>query len=409
MFKRGGYRNGFMQRFGMYDDNVIEAIRKESRVWVHAVSVGEVFVALRFMEEIRKSNPSGSFIITVTTSTGYDVARSRKSDQDILLYFPLDFPLVIKRVLNVLNPAALILTESEIWPNLIRQASNRGIPVIIINGRVSDSSYRGYRMLGVISRRVLTMIKLFLVQTQADMDRLVSLGADSAKIHVVGSSKYDGAVRDPGGEAKAGLILESCGMNSLNYIIVGGSTWPGEEDILAGIYKRLVADFDSLKLVLVPRHAERRAEVEADIAKHGLKCVKRSEMGTNFQDNVDVLLVDTTGELKNYYAFAAVIFVGKSLTSHGGQNFIEPALFGKPVLTGFNLENFPVVADDFIEANAIIRVADEAQLEKEIRHLLSDGVSRAEFGERARRVVEGRLGVVEKSIGLIQSIIPSAN
>lgn len=413
MWRRGGYRRGFLQRFGIYAPDIIRRLQERQRIWIHAVSVGEVYVALRFMDELRAGDSETAFILTTTTSTGHRIAEDKLPPDDVLLYFPSDFPGIVNRVLNKLKPRALILTECELWPNLIRASKSRNIPIILINGRISDSSYRGYRKLKVFFSRVVKCIDLFLVQTPTEEERLLDLGADPASIRVMGTAKYDVAQPGSDGENRALELLEACGINSDSLILLGGSTWSGEESILLDIYERLKKTYKELKLVLVPRHMERRAEVEAEIQKKGLSYVRRSDVNmpegrTTLRlrsGQADILLVDTTGELKNLYACATVIFVGKSLTNHGGQNIIEPALFAKPIVIGPHMENFPVVVSDFLAANALMQVTDAKGLEEAFRSLLADKDLREAYGRRANAVVQKGRGVVRASVELIREVI----
>ncbi|MDD4872812.1 MAG: 3-deoxy-D-manno-octulosonic acid transferase [Kiritimatiellae bacterium] len=408
MWRRGGYRKHFLQRLAVYSPDILKRLEERRRVWVHAVSVGEVFVALKFVEEMRAIAPDMSFVLTTTTSTGYRIAENRLNLKDVLLYFPSDFPFVVKRVLKVINPQALILTESELWPNIIRYARSCGIPVAMINGRISTSSYRGYRLLRVFFKRILECINLFLVQSDTDKSMLVELGAAESKIKVMGTAKYDVAQFDPDGEEKAREVLRVIGMTATDLIITGGSTWPGEEAVLLDIYKRLKGLFGNLKLVLVPRHAERSTEVEGEIMRSGLSYIRRTDLGGPILKkpvSPDVLLVNTTGELKNFYACASIIFVGKSLTQHGGQNVIEPALYAKPIVVGPNMENFAAVVTDFLQAGAIIQVKDAGGLEETFRSLLSDSSMRQSFGRRAGSLVNDKRGVAGRSAELILKII----
>jgi 3-deoxy-D-manno-octulosonic-acid transferase len=409
MLKRGGYGPGFMQRFAVYDNDMRASLAKSSgRIWIHAVSVGEVFVALKYMEEMRSAGISDSFILTVTTSTGHGIAEKRLHSDDLLLYFPVDFPIVVRRALKTMAPKAIILTECELWPNMIRYAVGRGIPVCMINGRISESSFRGYRKLSIFTSRMLKMISLMQVQTEMDSERLLALGADPGKVKIVGSSKYDVVSIEPESEGRAWSTLGACGMGRDNIILVGGSTWPGEEAALLRSFVSLKSKCPSLKLVLVPRHAERRAEVQAEIERHKLSFVKKSTMIDGSSEDVDVLLADTTGELMDLYSCASVIFVGKSLTEHGGQNFIEPAYYGKPVITGPNLENFPVVAQDFISSEAIIQVDSEESLRNELSRLIADSDLRDQYGQSARRVVEANRGSVSRNVEALKKALSTA-
>ncbi|MBN1558561.1 MAG: 3-deoxy-D-manno-octulosonic acid transferase [Lentisphaerae bacterium] len=396
MCRRGGYRRGFLQRFGVYDAALRRKLEGPSRLWVHAVSVGEAYVALGFVEAWRRREPGARFIFSVTTSTGRRVAEQGLKADDALIYFPSDFPWIVERVLDRLRPRALILTESELWPNLIRGLARRNIPVALINGRISPKSFRGYRRIRCFLAPVLRAVRPLLVQSEGDRRRVLDLGADPAAVHVVGSAKYDIARTDAAGRARARAFLAGAGIADGDPLIVGGSTWPGEERILLESFGRLRGAVPGLKLVLVPRHAERRAAVEAEIRRAGLRYVMRSDPAS--RGPADVVLVDTTGELADFYACATVIFVGKSLTQHGGQNAIEPAALGKPVVVGPNMENFPVVIEELVAAGALLQVQDAAELEAALRMLLADPGRRETLGARAGAAVRERRGATERSV-----------
>jgi 3-deoxy-D-manno-octulosonic-acid transferase len=411
MWRRGGYRKGFMQRLGWYGRDTRARIEARRRIWFHAVSVGEVYVAGRYMEELRRRRPGTSFVLTTTTSTGHAVATRVLTGNDVRLYFPVDFPIVIARVLRILKPLGLMLTECELWPNLIRMARRDGIPVVLINGRISDRSFRGYRLARGFFRRTVNLLNVLCVQSREDAERLVALGAEAERVRIMGSAKYDVARSDPAAEQKAAGILESLGVESAAPLVVGGSTWPGEEGILVDIIRKIREEIVEAVLVLVPRHAERSAAVADEIRRKGVALVRRSALGKpgfRPQGRPAVVLVDSTGELQGFYARATVIFVGKSLTQHGGQNIIEPALYGKPVVVGPNMENFAAVMRDFLESKAIIQVRDAAELESAIRDLLREPASGAAMGDRARRTVESRRGSVASTVDLIGSLLDGA-
>jgi len=407
MWRRGGYRKGFLHRLGRYEPDVRRRLQERRRIWIHAVSVGEIFVALRFMEEIRNAQPGTAFVLTTTTSTGHKMAEGKLNANDVLLYFPTDFPAVVNRVLNIVNPIAILLTESELWPNLIRKAKGRGIPIILINGRISESSFKGYRRIRVFFSKVLRWMDLLLVQSDMDRQRLVELGADPTSVRVMGSAKYDITQSNAAGQEGIRQVLKSCDMAGDSLLLVGGSTWKGEEEILLDLLKRLRPEFPALKLVLVPRHAERRAEVEGVIKASGLSHVRRSEIGKAPAASAtsDVLLVDTTGELKDFYASADIIFVGKSLTSKGGQNIIEPAGLAKPIIVGPHMSNFEGVVADFLAADAIVQVSDVAGLELAVRVLLCDRDRREGLGRRAKDVVAAKKGACRESVKAILATI----
>lgn len=407
MWRRGGYRRNFSQRFARYSPDIVQRLGDgKKNVWIHAVSVGEIAVAFRYREELRPRMPGVRFIVTTTTSTAYALAEKRIGDGDLLLYFPCDFPGVVRRALDTLKPAALLLTESELWPNLIRTAHARGIPVILINGRISDGSYRGYRLLRAFFKPVLQVMDLLLVQTGEDRDRLSALGADSGKIRVTGTAKYDVALSGTGGGGDVWAALKPYGMTAGDLVLVGGSTWPGEETVLLKVLASLRKEFPSLKMVLVPRHAERRHEVEKELQAAGVRYARRADTSrTGGEPPVDVLLVDTTGELRMFYESASAIFVGKSLKEHGGQNIIEPAFLGKPVVVGPFMENFAEVTRDFLQAQAMIQVRDGEELQAAIRRFLADPALRKEYGDRARALVVEKTGSVRRSVEAMDGVL----
>ncbi|MEI6148099.1 MAG: 3-deoxy-D-manno-octulosonic acid transferase [bacterium] len=407
MCRRGGYRKGFAQRLGVYEGALWARLRERPRVWVHAVSVGETFVAVKFMEAWRRQEPDIAFVMSVNTSTAHAMAEKMLHPDDVLVYFPVDFPWVIRRALRAFQPRMLVLTECEFWPNLMRMAKRRGVPLLLMNGRLSDRSFRGYRRFRWLFAPVMRLLDGLCVQGRQDAERYLALGAGATRVTVTGSAKYDVALGDPGQLEKAREWLDAAGISEGDPVLLGGSTWAGEEEVLLDILTQCRPACPSLRLVLVPRHAERRDEVVAAIRRRGLTFVQRSLGGRAAPgERPDVLLVDTTGELKHFYRGATVIFVGKSLTQHGGQNIIEPAVCGKPIVVGPNMENFPDVIRDFTQAQALIQVADAAQLGRRIGDLLGDEAARRAYGERAAGLVENNRGAL--SLTVARAIILAA-
>lgn len=405
MLRRGGYKKHFEQRFGIYGHGVTSALAEGPHIWIHAVSVGELFVALRFIEEYRKAHPDARFVVSTNTSTGHALAEKQIDRRDVLIYFPLDIPFIIRKAFDAILPLKLILVECEIWPNLIREAHRRDIPISLINGRISDSSFRGYMKLRPFACRLLPMIDPICVQGRQDAERMQAMGARPETVKMLGTAKYDLPPPAPDADAAARAVLKQAGVPDDALILLGGSTWPGEEDVLCKIYKSLREKHPELFLVLVPRHAERRGDVINTLEAQSLSYALRSCRPGDLTRRPDVLVIDTTGELMSFYAASDVVFVGKSLCEHGGQNPIEPALFGKPIVVGPNMENFPSVMDDFLSAGALRQVDSFPStpeglrracqtLEKTLAKLLADSNVRKTLGEAARSVVESRRGVV---------------
>jgi 3-deoxy-D-manno-octulosonic-acid transferase len=404
MLKRGGYGQHFEQRIGHFGTRTKTRLREHRRIWVHAVSVGEIYVALRFIKAYRAANPGSYFALSTTTSTAHAIGMKEIDERDVLFYFPVDLPIVVKKVLRIINPQRMILVEGEFWPNLIRLADKQGIPVSLVNGRMSERSYKGYLKLKSLTADVLRRIKPICVQGEVDAQRMIGIGASAEQVHIMGTVKFDVAERDPAGEQTAVDTLRKIHVPENAVVLLGGSTWPGEEAAFCVLYKKMRTQFSNLFLIVVPRHAERREEVVACFEELGLSYVRRSQMA-DFQglEKPDLLLVDTTGELRNFYSVADIIFVGKSLLEHGGQNPIEPAMYGKAIVVGPNMENFPAVIPVFLKSNALLQVADFQGLETAIRKLLENPEERSELGQRAGLVVEQNRGAIERTVERMNS------
>ena len=448
MIRRGGYAARMGDRFALYPatlatnhqplatshqpPSTICHLPSTNFIWIHAVSVGEVQVAGQLMREWRMVEPDVRFCFSTTSSTGWMMAQKElaslaalspqpppsTSTSDILIYNPLDFPNFVKSALRTVCPRAIVLTESEIWPNFILQAKRMGIPLFLINARVSDRSAPRYKLARFFFRDVLSAFTRIFAQSDLDKARLVAAGAPAEKVDVTGSFKFDVAHRN---EAKEQELREWIAkgngeQGTGNRILLGGSTWPGEDEVLLRIYKKLLTSTVRLGpspsplLVLAPRHFEKADAVEANIRKYGFDCVRRSRpdaRGTRHQALGTVFLADTTGELMGLYGIADVVFVGKSLCAHGSQNMIEPCLCGKPTFVGPYTENFRPVMSDLLAANAVRQVKDEVELEKgileEFRFLTSGQESASPLGERAKAAVENRRGVVARCVTAIRS------
>lgn len=402
MRRRGGYRNRFADRFGRYPEEVAARLRETGgAVWVHAVSVGEVYVAGQVMRALRERLPGVRFVLSTTSSTGWKEAEKLVSSEDVLIFNPLDFPACVERAVRAVRPKAFILTESEIWPNVIRACRRRGVPIFLVNARVSDRSAPGYRRLRFWFGPVLRMFTAIQAQSETDKARLVAAGADPQTVEVTGSFKFDVANRAPEKERSVAAFLARHDAGRDRTVLLGGSTWPGEDAVLIGIYRRLRGRFPALRLVLVPRHFEKADAVQAEIEKAGLACVRKSRedaaVGGAAASGGDAVVVgDTTGELMGFYGNADIVFVGKSLCEHGAQNMIEPCLCGAATLVGPFTENFRPVMSDLLAAEALIQVPDADSLEREIGRLAADAEARRALGERGAKAVQGRKGVVAR-------------
>ncbi len=450
MLRRGGYAARFGDRFALYPAGLFPsavpfghdpfAVRPsaDAPVWIHAVSVGEVQVAGQLMREWRAVEPSVRFCFSTTSSTGWKMAEKEVGPNDTLIYNPLDFPNFVKSALKTVRPRAIVLTESEIWPNFIRQAKKYGIPLFLVNARVSDRSAPRYRLAKCFFGDVFRCFTRIFAQSDLDKARLVAAGAPERTVEVTGSFKFDVARRNLAKEAELRAWLAANGAPANARILLGGSTWPGEDEVLLEIYRKLVSravgregqekqegQERPLVLVLAPRHFEKADAVEANIRKAGFVCVRRSKPSKLSKPSeppkpspnhpLPVFLADTTGELMGLYGISDVVFVGKSLCAHGSQNMIEPCLCGKPTFVGPYTENFRPVMSDLLAADAIRQVKDAAELERELGEAFGEGRGRKEegrsavvsffrgLGARAQAAVERRRGVVARCVAAIRA------
>ena len=409
MRRRGGYAKDFGQRFGVVRPAIQKALSPGGAIWIHSVSVGETQAVKLLVERLRALWPDATLVWSTTTSTGYAEIEKAKIPGAIPFYYPLDFPWVVRRVIDLIRPRALILVESEIWPNLMRTLAGRQIPVALINARISPRSYRRYLRLGEFARRIFGRFDLVLAQNGADLDRLAALGIRRDRLHAVGSLKFDAAI--PRATNRAGAlepeeIRAKLGVAPTAPIVVGGSTWPGEEAVLIDLWKELRAEFPDLFLVLVPRHAERAAEVVQLASQREIRLALRTQLDRwPTGAKADCLLVNTTGELPRMYELATVVFVGKSLfvVEKSLQNPIEPAALAKPVIVGPNIESFQAIVRRFLAAEAMVQVGDAAALREEIRWLLRDTAARERIGSKAKEIVEQNRGAVERTVALLGS------
>jgi 3-deoxy-D-manno-octulosonic-acid transferase len=319
-------------------------------------------------------------------------------------YYPANLAGVVRRALEVVQPRALILVESELWPNLLWQAQDRGTPVFLVNARVSDRSFRGYRRFGFLFRPIFAQFRGVGCQSAGEAERLAQLGFPAAAMRVTGNLKFDAAKPDERRGPDVPGLLRQIGVNNNARLLVAGSTHAGEEAILAEMLPRLRGRFPDLFLILVPRHFERAGAVGQELKARGVSFVRRSGITPETRlppGQAQCLLVDSTGELKFFYEQAALVFVGKSLTARGGQNPIEPAALAKAMVFGPNMQNFASVAQSFLAGQGAIQVRTAAELEEVFAELLADEARRARLGERARQVFENNLGATRRTVEMI--------
>ena len=400
MIRRGKYRHKFGQRFGIYSPGVREKISGTGRVWLHAVSVGEVNIALKLIQALRDADPSLVFILSTTTSTGFKLAASRKSPWLEPIYNPLDFLPVVRRVMQTIRPRALILVEAEVWPNVVCEARRLGAKAVLVNARLSPRSEKRFRAARMIAAPLFNQLDALYLQEPEDIARWTSLGVRQDKLHVTGSIKFDDSAAAARPIRNFRPVLDALGVPVDAPVLLGGSTFEGEEEILARVFLQLRKSRPDLFLILVPRHHERGDAVARQMERLGLKVARRTQSDQHTRP--DILLVDTTGELVSWYLCATVVFMGKSLCDRGGQNPAEPLAAGVPVVFGPHMRNFASLVQGLLRNQAAMEISDEATLQVAVESLLSSPEKRNAMVRRGVKCLEIHRGATDRTVSLLR-------
>jgi 3-deoxy-D-manno-octulosonic-acid transferase len=368
--------------------------------------VGEAALAGKLASLIKKHFPQIHIIVSTTTKTGNEmIHRSPEGAVDAVFYFPLDLSIIVSRVVRSIDPRLYVMVETELWPNLLEELHSRGIPVVLANGRLSDSSFGNYRKISIVMKRILSTIDCFCMQTPKDAERIRQLGASSEKVFALGNIKFDEAVSSPENSA---FTRKDFGFSESDDVVVAGSTHSPEEEEIIDIYKELKESRAPLKLILAPRHTERADEVKTYIEKSGIGYCRFSDILSGKKaggGSEDIVLVDTIGHLKDIYAVATLIFIGGSLAKKGGQNPIEGARWGKAVIFGPHMFNFREMANIFIEGGAAVSVKSAQQLKVTLKDLLEDAARRENMAQNGKRIIDKNSGALEKTIEKIEKYL----
>jgi 3-deoxy-D-manno-octulosonic-acid transferase len=406
MATSGRYRAGLSGRLGVIPKGLSEAVAGRKVVWLHAVSVGEVMAASELVRELRSRLPEWVIAISTTTETGQRLARERFSGTPVF-YMPLDFVSVVRRYLDTLHPNLVILMESELWPNLMNVCARQGIPVAVVNARVSDRSLPRYMRLRRLWRPLLEKVSLFLAQSDENARRLVRIGAPPDRVRVAGNLKYD--VKAAGESAMTKLLAER--LPSGAKVFVAGSTLEGEEKMLLEAWPRVLGAAPGAVMVLAPRRPERFAAVADLVANSGFGVVRASELraggGVGVIARGSVVLLDTIGDLASVYSLGTAAFVGGSLVAGGGHNPLEPARFGVPVVMGESSENFREIVETMRDADGI-RIVREPNLAATLVGLLMKSDEAGEVGERGRGVFEAQAGATRRTAEAVLGLVEEA-
>ncbi len=405
---KGKFVRGASSRFGGVPKGIRERLVGRTVWWVHAVSVGEIGLAVRFADRLRARVPGAKILFTTMTAAGYEVARKIKNEEDDLLYVPLDFPFCVNRFIRETGPAALILFETELWPNLIRELSRRHVPVFLVNGRISDKAFPKYRRARIFLKAVLQKISVFCVQDERMRSRFLALGAQAQKVSVNGNMKYDWEPSHY--QEELARPLRRAVKSGGSFLFIAGSTHEGEEELLFRMAPELAAKFPVFRMLVAPRHLTRLLSIEKAAQRVGVSLIKTSSLSGSEAVNHPakaVFLLDQVGILAPLYDSADLVFIGGSLVKAGGHNLVEPAVYAKPILFGPNMDNFLEMSKEFRDGHAAVQVRNVEELKQEIERLIHDRARMQALGRAAQALARRHQGATEKNLDTVLSNLES--
>ncbi|MFH0739011.1 MAG: 3-deoxy-D-manno-octulosonic acid transferase [Candidatus Omnitrophota bacterium] len=390
---RRKFHRGMLSRLGIIPADFI----LERPIWIHAVSLGEAVLIKGLLRELRLAFPNKRFIISTVTPTGNKIAKGVADKGDFVTYLPLDLSFIINNFIKRVNPSLFIVAETEIWPNLLNSLHKRRIPIIAVNARISDNSFKGYYGIKFLIKPILNKVSLFCTQSEHDARRLAHLGVEKSRLCVTGNMKFDLKPQE--------LKFKPSGLRLKfeEQLWVCGSTHPGEEEIILAVYKELLEDFSDLRLLLAPRHPERSSEVASLAQSLGFKAIKTSSGEQPGEDLKVVYILDSVGELLSFYSIAHIVFVGGSLVKKGGHNILEPAALGKPIIFGAQMFNFRDIAQLFLKNKAALQVHNQEELKNKVRLLLSDPSAIQQLGQAAKDLIKNNQGATQRNLDCILS------
>ena len=404
MAVKGKYKKSFLRMFGRGIDGIQFDEKDKLNIWLHSVSVGEVVAAKPLFELLEKEIPNAKFLSSTITETGNEMAHKIIKQASTIIYFPFDYSFVVNKFLNKFNPQIFVMMETELWPNFLTLAKQRGVRLFLINGKLSDKSYKRYKQFGFFFKNVLNRIDAFCMQTQTDADKMADLCGDSSKIFVTGNCKFDFSFKEFSNDEKSKLRRDFR-LADNDRVIVVGSTHNGEEEIILDMFKAVKSKFPNIVMILAPRHPERYETVRKIITEFGLRFVNRTQLETiKGEGEFDIILLDTIGELANVYSLSEISIVGGSFVPIGGHNILEPAFYSVPVIYGPYMNRQPEMLELMSRYGGGIQV-DSNQLRDVVLNLLSDESKRKETGKKARKAVEVNKGSAKRCVDIILDVV----
>ena len=401
-----GFVERIRQSLGFFPEHALDKVEKKDCIWVHAASVGEIVATSPLIKEFRKEFPKRPILVSVVTTSGYEMANRIIKDADAIIYFPLDLPWLAGHVLRRIRPRVFLPVETELWPNFLRTARKIHVPVMMVNGRISDKSVKQYKHLHSLLRNMIGTVKLFAMQSPIDAEYIMRLGAPQELVTVTGNTKFDQTYTDVSPEEKQ-KIIEEMGLSKNDGIFLAGSTHRGEEEAVLQAFKAVRETHPHARLVIAPRELLRTMEVVHLCRKAGFSVTTRTKLQNEAPQDEDIVILDTIGELGKVYSIGDVVFVGGSLVPHGGHNILEPAAHGKAIIVGSHMFNFKDTYALFKNRDACLTVKNGEELAKQVTRLFDEPEHRHRMEEETRAIVRENKGASRKSAILLHQMLES--
>ena len=399
-----GFVERIKQSFGFYPKETIDKVARKDAIWVHAASVGEIVATSPLVREFRKAFPTSPILVSVVTTGGYEMANRIIKDADAIIYFPLDLPFLASRVVDRIRPRVFLPVETELWPNFLKKAKQLDVPVMMVNGRISDRSVKQYKYLFGMLREMIGTVKCFAMQSRIDADYIMRLGAPRELVTVTGNTKFDQAYTSVSPDERAELIRE-LGLSGASHIMIAGSTHRGEEELVLTAFRAVREREPGVRLIIAPREVLRTMEVEHLCRRAGFTVNTRKNLQQGGEGGEDIVILDTVGELGRVYGLGDVIYIGGSLVAHGGHNILEPAAHGKAIIVGNQMFNFKDIHALFRSHDAVVTVTNGEELTRETLRLFGDPAERERLVRETLAIIDENKGASEKSAKILVEML----
>ncbi len=408
LIREKGFGERIRQSCGVLPADVLQRVSNRDCIWLHAASVGEIVATSPIVKEIKREFPDNPILISVVTASGYEMAKRIITEAEGIIFFPLDLPWLALNAVKRIKPRVFLPVETELWPNFLRAVRNYNIPVMMVNGRISDKSVKRYTYLHTVLQDMLSTVSRFCMQSQVDAEYIIRLGADSSRVEITGNTKFDQTYTDVTAEEK-NILARQLGVADSYPVLIAGSTHKGEEESLLRTMQAVQQKYPQGKIIIAPRDIMRVDELAAMAQGMGFATARRTQLQAAELpgDSPTVIFLDTIGELGKVYAFGDIIYVGGSLIRHGGHNVLEPAAHGKPIIVGPHMFNFKDSYALLSGRGACVTANDDRELTAQVLSILADDSVRRHMGEQSLAIIMENRGAARKSVVALKNLLNS--